>query len=86
LLPPYDIKILGVPFGHASFTFFFGKGFKQGFSTCKHVFEIRRHLCGFWYPLLMFCLNAFFFVLLLPPLPTFQKQLIVFYSTLVGMF
>ncbi len=71
---PYDIKILGMPFGFASF-FFFGRISKWRCLACKHVLKIRGHLSGFWYPLSMFRSNAFLFVSLLSPLQTFRNQL-----------
>ncbi len=53
--------------------FFFGRSSKWGCSACKHVFKIRGHLNGFWYPLSMFRSNAFLFVSLFPPL-NFSKS------------
>jgi hypothetical protein len=41
---------------------------------------------GFWYLLSMFHLDAFFFGLLFPCFPSFQSQLVIFYSTLMGVF
>jgi hypothetical protein len=58
---PLDgIRILGIPFGFASFTFFFFAGrYKQGCSTCRCVPKIKVCLGGFWYPLLKFCFFCF---------------------------
>ncbi len=50
------------------------------------TFKVRGCLSGFWYPLLMFCLEAFLFTSLFPLLLGFQSKLIVFYSILMGIF
>jgi len=82
--PPNDIKIFCVILFFLPL--FSTEGFKQGCSAYKHAPKIQRCRSGFWYPLSMFHLEAFLFASLLPLLPNFWNQLVIFYSTLMTFF
>jgi hypothetical protein len=64
---PEDIKVLRVPFGSVSFSFFFffGKMFWIT-SAMQYAFGVVGHSCCFWGLLLMFHVKAFLFTLCVP--------------------
>jgi hypothetical protein len=67
--------------------FFLLRNSKRGCSTCKHVLEIKRWLCGFWYHLSIFHPKTFIFASLFPtPFCIFQNQFNVLHLTMMGIF
>jgi hypothetical protein len=59
------------------FIIFIG-GSRQRCSTCRNVFQIKVCLGDIWYFLLMFHLQAFFFLCCFPPFQVFETNLLFF--------
>jgi len=64
-----SVRVLGVPFGFSSFLFV--GHFRWRCLPHKGIFEVGECSGCFWYPFLMFHLEAFLFVVFLPPFQVF---------------